>query len=854
MRILGDLNNSDFADGYYEGVTDYSSLAVDVARIGSTPAILLIDDDVMVTTAVTVPTTLKLKWVNGAVLEADGGSLVFSGNPFVDGQERDQVGLFSQFSATNLDFTGAAPLDVSSEIVSLGQNSLTQRLYLLTNWFALAKVTFHCFPRPITDTDAAGRNVILNDYHSLCFKAGTFTSNYGGGGISGSAPFVLGSYARFYSEPGAFIQSSSVGSSPQIVATKNSCLSSVIEDCNFTEGGGQGDGVSTTATISPGSFNCHIRRCRFSTGIGVYHAGITSSGGVIPTYCTIDGNYCSDYMTQNLYLTGGYQCKIINNVMNFKDLKNGNAFCTFIDIEPNSNDDDITDLEIANNFLDFRGTGLSSGRATGTLTAGSNPADTDTIAVNGVTFTFVTGASTATNVNIKATKELTMAELAVVLNASVHASISVATYTVASAVLTVTYDTYGEVGNAFTLADSTGSKITRSAATLTGGTSQYAIGIYIQGINTPGAKRVQIHDNYLLSDDDARIQIGIYAIGVTDLEIFNNVTRGTGTVLAIGQCQSVKAYDNIELGSGSLYAVTAVAKGYFYNNLSNYSATVLTEGEGKHIASAVGTSVLTFLDTYQAGSVAYESYEGLTLTYNATDYPIVNVVTTANPNTITVTGTLPTLTTRIFAPGDITTGTDTINYVAHGFENGAAVRWDSTTGTPPAASSALHFQGLYIIRVDADNVKVATTLANALANSPIDITSQGTGSHQLTPQAVTKFSNNIYRENKFDTVNLEVTGTSIVTSDINDMEKRGTVTIDPASVGATTVATQTFTLTGAAVGDTLVLNPPAAGLTAGLLVLQSFVSTANTISIVFYNTTGAPIDEGSASWTYKLSR
>lgn len=109
-------------------------------------------------------------------------------------------------------------------------------------------------------------------------------------------------------------------------------------------------------------------------------------------------------------------------------------------------------------------------QATGTLTAGANLVNTETIAVNGVTFTFVTGASTSTNVHIGATKELTMAEFAVVLNASANASVSVATYTVSDAVLTVTYDAGGATGNGFTLANSSGTAaITRSAATLTGG-------------------------------------------------------------------------------------------------------------------------------------------------------------------------------------------------------------------------------------------------------------------------------------------------------------------------------------------------------------------------------------------------
>lgn len=111
-------------------------------------------------------------------------------------------------------------------------------------------------------------------------------------------------------------------------------------------------------------------------------------------------------------------------------------------------------------------------QATGTLTAGSNPANNETIAVNGVTFTFKTVVVTpATDVLRGATEGDTMTNFAAVLNASANASISIATYTVSGAVLTVTYDAGGADGNAFTLADSSAAAVTRGAATLAGGSN-----------------------------------------------------------------------------------------------------------------------------------------------------------------------------------------------------------------------------------------------------------------------------------------------------------------------------------------------------------------------------------------------
>lgn len=110
--------------------------------------------------------------------------------------------------------------------------------------------------------------------------------------------------------------------------------------------------------------------------------------------------------------------------------------------------------------------------ATGTLTFVTNPVDTETIAVNGVTFTFVAGASGATDVHIGDTAAETALSLVNVLNASASGSINVATYSVeyGGTVITITYDTAGTGGNAFTLANSSGTvAITRSASTLLGG-------------------------------------------------------------------------------------------------------------------------------------------------------------------------------------------------------------------------------------------------------------------------------------------------------------------------------------------------------------------------------------------------
>lgn len=70
--------------------------------------------------------------------------------------------------------------------------------------------------------------------------------------------------------------------------------------------------------------------------------------------------------------------------------------------------------------------------------------------------------------------------------------------------------------------------------------------------------------------------------------------------------------------------------------------------------------------------------------------------------------------------------------------------------------------------------------------------------------------------------------------------------LDPASVAATSVADQTFTVTGLTTDDTVFVNPPA--MTAGMNVGYARVSAADTLQVRFHNTTAVAIDEAAADW------
>ena len=75
-----------------------------------------------------------------------------------------------------------------------------------------------------------------------------------------------------------------------------------------------------------------------------------------------------------------------------------------------------------------------------------------------------------------------------------------------------------------------------------------------------------------------------------------------------------------------------------------------------------------------------------------------------------------------------------------------------------------------------------------------------------------------------------------------------TASVNFPEIAAAATGSATFTLTGAAAGDVVVVNPPA--LTTGLVFAGAAVTGANTVTVYAVNTTASPIDEGAATFRY----
>lgn len=84
-----------------------------------------------------------------------------------------------------------------------------------------------------------------------------------------------------------------------------------------------------------------------------------------------------------------------------------------------------------------------------------------------------------------------------------------------------------------------------------------------------------------------------------------------------------------------------------------------------------------------------------------------------------------------FVAADVTVAADTITEAAHGIITGTKCRVDKVGATLPAPLTDQMF--VWAIYDTVNTLKFATTLTNALTNTPINLTTQGVGTHTITP-------------------------------------------------------------------------------------------------------------------------
>lgn len=287
----------------------------------------------------------------------------------------------------------------------------------------------------------------------------------------------------------------------------------------------------------------------------------------------------------------------------------------------------------------------------------------------------------------------------------------------------------------------------------------YISAIAVRAVIVPNIKNLTITNNTILGDASyvlTGFMTGINVSGATRVHIAGNQIVGATSAIDLYNCTDVSLGDNIiqncvdvtgrESGIHMYGVHNAVVQA---NNINNSKGIYETELENPVTAS--GSTVTT------AQYGFYDFWVGLTFLLNDTTYTVATVlpITVSNVQQLTTTVSVGTLTNGVMS----NRSGDTITVTAHGFNNGAAVRYVAGTA---AISGLTDLTTYYIIKVTNDTFKLATTRANALANTPITLSSSGTGTQTFKPILQTRFSNNKYIYNVAEFVTVEPTGTSQV--------------------------------------------------------------------------------------------
>lgn len=132
-----------------------------------------------------------------------------------------------------------------------------------------------------------------------------------------------------------------------------------------------------------------------------------------------------------------------------------------------------------------------------------------------------------------------------------------------------------------------------------------------------------------------------------------------------------------------------------------------------------------------------KSNDSETVSFTSETYSSSVQIKSAASVGIFLNNTVAASTADTFVDADVTVAADTIALPSHGWLTGRKVA-ATTSGVLPGGLSATDY---FIIKVDANTVKLATNLANALAGTAVDITSAaGGGTHTLTPAALASAS------------------------------------------------------------------------------------------------------------------
>lgn len=157
-------------------------------------------------------------------------------------------------------------------------------------------------------------------------------------------------------------------------------------------------------------------------------------------------------------------------------------------------------------------------------------------------------------------------------------------------------------------------------------------------------------------------------------------------------------------------------------------------------------------------SLGVVSAAGNSATYDVTGWEYVGVMAIAD----VMSGA------KTCAAAGVSAANDTFTITAHGYLTGTKLRL-TTSGTLP--SPLLTATDYYVIKVDADTIKLATSAANATAGTAIDLTDVGTGTTTFTPNTISGASVRLWKSNDGTNWDTEGSATNITADGSSALER-----------------------------------------------------------------------------------
>jgi len=218
---------------------------------------------------------------------------------------------------------------------------------------------------------------------------------------------------------------------------------------------------------------------------------------------------------------------------------------------------------------------------------------------------------------------------------------------------------------------------------------------------------------------------------VSPVVVKNATDAGAGGIAKAETTAGVAS--NLQNTYFSMYAPDGNIQNVFWYNVNSQGvAPVVTGAVINEIAiakSASADSIASSTNTIVDALAAFVS----TVSTNVVTVTGVNKYNLTNLSDTGLTGFAFAVTTpgvdNAFSIAD-----NTITIAAHGYATGLKVAATTSAASFPTGLSTTDF---WVIKVSATLIKLATSASNALAGTAVDITSDGSGTHTLTPAALT---------------------------------------------------------------------------------------------------------------------